>query len=110
MTTAEKLTAIKSLLNITDNAQDDVLTTYLTLSRDEILSWIYSATGSIPGDVTDVPMWYEPSQIMSVLAGYGISGAENQMAHSENGISRTFKYEDMISYIRAHVLPYAGVC
>lgn len=52
---------------------------------------------------------FDNVQIMACVAGYGLSGAENQTAHSENGISRTFKYEDMVAYIRSHVPAYCGV-
>lgn len=49
------------------------------------------------------------TQINAVIAGYSISGAEGEVTHSENGISRTFKYEDMVNYIRSHVIPIAKV-
>lgn len=107
MTTDEKLSKLKVLLDITGAEQDELLTVYLSLARDEILGWLYS--GKTPENVKDVPAQYEPTQIMAVIAGYGLSGAENQTAHSENGISRTFKYSDMVDYIRSHVTPYVGV-
>lgn len=107
MTDAEKLSQLKALLQITDTTQDATLAVYLSIAKSEILSWLYS--GKTPDDVTDVPARYEPTQVMSVVAGYGLQGAENQTAHSENGISRTFKHEDMISYIRSHVAAYVGV-
>jgi len=107
MTQEEKLSKLKTLLGITSEEQDSLLTVYLDLSKGEILSWMYS--GAPPDGVSDVPAQYETTQIMAVVAGYGLSGAENQTAHSENGISRTFKYSDMVDYIRSHVTPYVGV-
>jgi hypothetical protein len=107
MTQAEKLTKLKTLLNITGTEQDATLTVFLELSKSEILAWLYS--GKPPDDVTDVPKWYEPTQIFAVVAGFSQSGAEGQTAHSENGISRNWKYEDMLSYIRGHVFPYVQV-
>jgi hypothetical protein len=80
---------------------------FLSFAKNEILAWLYS--GKTPDGVTDVPTQYETVQIMAVVAGYGLSGAENQTAHSENGISRTFKYSDMVDYIRSHVAPYVQV-
>lgn len=109
MTTAEKLSMLKTLLHVTDTTLDAELTVYLDLSEKEILSWMYSATGTIPDDVATVPTIYIPTQIMSCMAGYGLSGAENETSHSENGVSRSFKYSDMVDYIRSHVLPYVGV-
>ena len=107
MTEPEKLAMLKGLLKITGTASDAELTTYLTFAKMEILAWLYS--GNTPEDVTDVPAQYEPTQVMACVSGYGISGAEGQTAHSENGIGRTFKYEDMVAYVRAHVFAYMVV-
>lgn len=107
MTQEEKLSKLKTLLGITGEEQDSLLTVYLDLSKGEILSWMYS--GAPPDGVSDVPAQYETTQIMAVVAGYSQSGAEGQVSHSENGISRTWKYEDMVAYIRTHVAAFAEV-
>lgn len=52
---------------------------------------------------------YAPVLAMACVVGYGLGGVENEVAHSENGIARTFKYSDMVDYIHSHVLPYIGV-
>ena len=46
---------------------------------------------------------------MAVLAGYNMIGAENQTSHTENNISRAFKYSDMLDYIRNNVFAKAVV-
>ena len=107
MAQEEKLSKLKTLLGITGEGQDSLLTVYLDLSKGEILSWMYS--GAPPDGVSDVPAQYETTQIMAVVAGYSQSGAEGQVSHSENGISRTWKYEDMVAYIRNHVLAHVQV-
>ena len=107
MTDAEKLVMLKSLLKITDTTQDSTLAVYLTLARDEILSWLYS--GKTPEGVTDVPARYEPTQVMACVAGFGLQGLENQTASTENAITRQFKYSNMLEFIRANVIPYAQV-
>ena len=108
MTTAEKTEQVKLLLGIAagDMDQDSLISAYLTLAEKEIISWRYSYTGR---DVTAVPAEYETTQIMAVVAGFSQGGAENQTRHSENGIDRYFKYEDMVAYIRAHVIPIARI-
>lgn len=106
MTEAEKLSTIKTLLGVSDESQDDRLTAYLTLSGKEILAWRYAEREGAP---LDVPTEYESTQVFAVVAGYSQSGAENQTIHRENGISRTFVYADMVSYIRSHVTPLVGV-
>lgn len=107
MTNEAKLVQLKGLLNITDTAQDSLLAVYLSLAKSEILSWLYS--GKTPANVSDVPERYIPTQIMAVVAGYGLMGAENQTAHSENSINRTFKYSDMLQYIKSNTIPYVQV-
>lgn len=108
MTQTEKLTMLKTLLGMDefDDSADTLLEVYLDASKREILAWRYSFALEPPDEV---PTEYEMVQIYAVIAGYGISGAENQTEHSENGIRRIFKYEDMIAYIRAHVLQIVKV-
>lgn len=106
MTDAEKLANVKSVLGLTNTTQDTQLSAYLSLAKSEILAWMYP---TIPDDVTDVPSKYEVTQVMAVVAGYNLQGAEGQTSHSENGISRSWKHEDMVAYVRSRVIPYAGV-
>ena len=108
MTNAQKLTTLKSILGIDDSSQDNLLNTYLDLSKQEILNWKYSLVG-LPDTVTEVPAREETAQIMAVVAGFNIRGAENQSSHNENGINRTFVYSDMLKYIRNNVTPFAKV-
>jgi hypothetical protein len=107
MTDAEKLAQVKSLMNITGTDLDAQLAVFLSFAKNEILAWLYS--GKTPDDVTDVPARYEPTQVMSVVAGYGLQGLENQTASTENAITRQFKYSNMLEFIRASVVPYAQV-
>lgn len=98
---------ILSLLGAAYSAElDNMLTAYLEAAGKEIIAWRYSYSGQT---VTEVPAEYEMTQIYAVIAGYSQSGAEGQIAHSENGISRTFKYPDMLRYIRTNVIPLCGV-
>lgn len=103
MTDAEKITSIKAMLDVTD--ADTQLGAYLSLAKAEILGWLYN--GSMPDG--EVPAKYEVTQIMAVVAGFSTKGAEGQTSHSENGIARQWKYESMVAFIRAHVIPYAVV-
>lgn len=110
MTDAEKLATVKVLLSDGgDVPSDEKLNTYLTLSSNEILYWRYHLVGGVPLDVSTVPAEYEPTQIYAVVAGYTQAGAEGEQTHVENGVHRHFRYEDMMGYIRNHVLPYARV-
>lgn len=107
MTHTEKIESIKAILDIKDNTEDALLGTYLTLAKNEIIAWMYD--GKEPETVVDVPKKYETTQIMAVVSGYTIRGAEGQKMHYENGVQRTFVYDDMVAYIHSHVIPMIEV-
>lgn len=88
----DKINKIKLILG--GDEKEDVIGVYLEMAESEILSW--SGAESISPN-------YDTVQIMAVIAGYNLLGAENQTSHSENGISRVFKYSDMLAYIRNNV-------
>lgn len=108
MNTTEKLSMVKTLLGIenTDTQEDSLIQVYLTAAEKEIISWRYSLSSKV---VDTVPAEYEMTQIFAVIAGYSQSGAEGQTSHSENSISRTFSYPDMLHYIRKNVIPFCGL-
>lgn len=106
MTTTEKVEMVMALLGETDSSLESRVEVYLTAAAKEIIAWRFSYAGKT---VEEVPAEYEMTQIHAVVAGYTLSGAENQTFHNENGIQRTFKYSDMLDYIRAHVVPKVGV-
>lgn len=114
MTDDEKLTMLTSLLAASCEPEDmpscDTLQAYLALAEKAIIGWLYGAyPGGAPDTVTEVPVQYEDVQIMAVIVGLGIAGAEGQTVHNENGISRSYSYPDMTAYIRRHVSPYVYV-
>ena len=104
MTDEQKLSRLKILLG-SGEENDNLLSEYLDMANDEILNWLYIRQGSVPTGAT-VPARYEQVQIMSVVAGFNIRGAEGQTLHIENGMHRQFVYDDMLAYIHAHVFPY----
>lgn len=110
MTKTEKLARLKVLLSDGGEVPSDtILEEYIDVSGEEILAWKYHLIGGVPSDVTEVPAVDEPTQIYAVIAGYTHAGAEGQSTHIENGVHRHYMYEDMIGYIRNHVLPYVRV-
>lgn len=52
---------------------------------------------------------FDNVQVMACVAGYGLIGLENQTSSTENGITRQFKYSDMVQYIHGNIVPLAGV-
>jgi len=104
---ATKLDTLKALLGgDASKYSNDELNTYLMFAENAILDHLYSAM-TRPDDAV-LMMQHETVQIQAVIAGLNAQGAEGEAMHSENGISRTFKYSDMIQYIESHIMPYVG--
>lgn len=105
MDTQGKLAVIKTMLEIpaSDTSLDADLSVYLDMAKQEILNWMYINHPDRRETVTDVPARYEIVQVHAVVNGYSHKGAEGETVHNENGINRTFKYDDMVAYIRNHV-------
>lgn len=110
MTDAQKLITLQTLLEDGgDVPSDEKLNTYLSISANEILAWMYHLVGGVPSGVTDVPEKYDGIQVYAVVAGYTQAGAEGEQTHIENGVHRNFRYSDMLDYIHNHVLPIVRV-
>ena len=104
MTELDKVSLLKSLLQIKDNTEDDTLFNLLTLAEKEIIAWRFN------GDTSKkLEKEYEMTQIHAVAAGYSIIGAEGQSLHIENGTHRDFVYPDMLHYIHSNVIPFVKV-
>lgn len=105
MTTVEKLSLVKTILGISasDTSLDSELTAYLDMAGEEILNWLYINHPNKHASEKNVPIRYSMVQVHAVVNGYSHKGAEGETVHNENGINRTFKYDDMIAYIRSHV-------
>lgn len=110
MTSEAKLAMVKAILRIDDGdtSEDALITTYLNMASQEILSWRYSNANPV-NVPADVPAGFEMTQVQAVINGYTQSGVEGQVLSIENGIHRHFEYGDMVSYIRSHVIHVAGV-
>lgn len=101
MTDEEKLTMLKSMTEETDN---DVLSTYLTLAKGVVLSRAYPYTAE-----DKVPAKYDTVHVE--IAAYMLNkrGAEGETAHSENGVSRSYEDGDIPPTLLRRILPMAGV-
>ena len=110
MTPEAKLAMVKAILRIddTDTSEDALITTYLDMAQQEMLSWRYSHANQDNVPET-VPPEYEITQVQAVINGYTQADVEGQVLSIENGIHRHFNYSDMVEYVRAHVIPIAGV-
>lgn len=103
MTHVEKLAALKAMVGHCDD--DSVLHLYLMLAAKKILARAY------PYDDTkiEVPSKYEALHLE--IAAYMINkrGAEGEISHSENGISRAYEKADIPESLLTHIVPNVGV-
>lgn len=100
-----KLEKFKSLLSISNDEENDLLNTLLSLSEQKILDRLYPYNSKIE----DVPSRYEYKQIEIAVYLYNKRGAEGQTAHSENGISRTYESADVPESLMRGITPFVGV-
>lgn len=106
MTDTEKLSMLKTFLDITDTSEDERLNAYLTSSAQAINQYKYKMTGNIPCELDPED---EQTQIWAVVAGFNMIGMENQSLSIENSTHRHWVYSDMLQYIHGNVTPYLGV-
>ena len=104
MTTEEKITSLEALIS-PDTAEDNLLSTLLTLSEGIVLNRRYPF--GIPEGAT-VPTQYEHIQLRVAVELFSKMGAEGQTAHSENGISRTYASADVSPALLYRIVPVVG--
>ena len=104
MTSEEKLTALRAMVG--DSDSDSVLSTFLTLAGNKILTKAYPYE-----DISEkeVPTQYEYLQVE--IAAYMLDkrGAYGQITHSENGIQRQYENADVPYSMLKTITPYCGV-
>lgn len=107
MTTEEKLTMVRVMSESTDSEDwsDDILLAYLTIAGSKIIERAY------PYDKTveEVPRRYEILQCEIAVYLLNKRGAEGEIMHSENGISRTYGSADVPNSMLSIITPMVEV-
>ena len=103
MKQTEKLTLLKAMVGSADS--DDVLLAYLDIAGGKILNRAYP----FGTEETVVPSRYDFLQCE--IAAYLLNkrGAEGQVNHAENGISRSYESADVPESMLGAVTPMTGV-
>lgn len=107
MTEAEKLTMLRVMVGQANEGEwvDDTLRSYLKIAGNKILNRAYPYDDT----VTEVPSRY--GYLQCEIAAYLLNkrGAEGQLSHGENGISRTYESADVPESMLKEVIPRVGV-
>lgn len=103
MTDSEKLAALRAMVG--DDADDKTLSVYLKLAESKVISKAFP----FGKGAASVPIKYEAVQLE--IAAYLLNkrGAEGQLSHSENGISRSYESADVPPSMLKGVIPCCGV-
>lgn len=107
MTEAEKLTMLRVMVGQANEGEwvDSTLLSYLKIAGNKILNRAYPYDDT----VTEVPSRY--GYLQCEIAAYLLNkrGAEGQLSHGENGISRTYESADVPESMLKEVIPRVGV-
>lgn len=107
MTKEEKLTMVRVMSESTDSEDwsDDILLAYLTIAGSKIIERAYPYDNT----VEEVPRRYEILQCEIAVYLLNKRGAEGEISHSENGISRTYGNADVPESMLSIITPMVGV-
>ncbi len=101
MTDNEKLVIVQRMTGETDA---DILSAYLSLAKGIVLSKAYPY-----GDADEVPPKYDVVHVEITVYLLNKRGAEGEVSHSENGVSRTYEDGDIPPTLLRRITPMAGV-
>ena len=104
MTDSEKRARLAVLI-AHDEASDDLLHVILEQSAGIVLNKRYPF--GVPEDAV-IPAMYEHIQLQIAVELYTKMGAEGQVAHQENGVSRTYEAADVSPSLLRKIVPLVG--
>ena len=106
MTHDGKVQLLKAMVGESDT--EGVLLAYLDIAGRKILNRMYPYGLSDP-EITEVPARYD--YLQCEIAAYLLNkrGAEGQVSHSENGISRSYESADVPESMLSAITPMVGV-
>lgn len=104
MTEPEKIELFKSYMD--DEVSDTVAAAYLKQAESKILNRLYPFT--VPDEAV-VPSRHEMLQIEVAVYMWAKRGADGEVTHSENGISRTWAAADVPDSMLSEITPQVGV-
>ena len=108
MMNTEKIKQVRAMIGKTADEvgwSDDVLLTYLNIAGRKIINRAYPYNDNI----AEVPTKYEILQCEIATYLLNKRGAEGQISHSENGISRSYESADVPDSMLSGVIPFCGV-
>lgn len=90
---------------LTGEDDDNLVLAFLTLAGDKICRRAFPFDYSL----VEVPKQYKHLQIEAAVYLLNKRGAEGQVSHSENGISRSYENADLPQSMLDEIVPYGVV-
>ena len=101
MTHTEKLEMLEVMTGETDEV---MLSTYLTIAGQKVLRKVYP----YGADGREMPEQYDTIHVEIACYLINKRGAEGQLTHSENGVSRTYGNGDVPPSLMREIVPFAS--
>lgn len=105
MTDAEKVTFVRTIGEFNTSYTDAMLSAYLTIAKTEIMNRAYPYGYD---DTTPFPAKYDMKQCKLAVYMLDKMGAEGQLSHSENGISRSYGGSDIPADMLMDIVPFCS--
>ena len=105
MQDSEKLSMLRTLTRSRDD--DATLLSYLGMAKRKMLNRLYPFVNDRTG--LEIPERYDDLQIEIAIVLMNKRGVEGEVAHSENGVSRTYGNGDIPNSLLAEITPLCGI-
>lgn len=98
------LNTLKTLVEVKNNDEDEILAVYLNLARQAVFNKLYPY-----GNGTEnIPRKYDANILKIAVYLYNRQGSEGETAHNENGINRTYGSADIPSIYLKDIVSMVG--
>lgn len=108
MTDEEKMIMLKDMLDPCEDS-DEVLLSFLEISKGIILNKKYPYLDSEQYAETDLPALYDSKQLRIAVYLLNKRGAEGETIHSENGIRRDYGSSDIPPEMLRDIMPSIAI-
>lgn len=104
MTDSEKKALFQAMI-VPDKIEDSEVTALLLLAKNVVLNRLYPFGYE---DAVEVPSRYDTLQVQIAVELWNHKGAEGQISHSENGISRGWESGNVSEALLSQIVPMVG--
>lgn len=98
------LKTFKTLVEVKDDTEDEVLTVYLNLAKQAVLNKLFPYGNGIEM----IPRKYEANVLQIAVYLYNRQGSEGEISHSENGINRSYESANIPAAYFNDIVPMVG--